>query len=185
MKCNKWYMAILCGVVILGISSLSNAFEVHLKKNQINEAIKYGKQYKGIDIFNSDIIKSACFGEFPDRWRGMIMSKYVEIASFSAMKEMVNKPITEKELEEIVKSTELKVIVYISGIKVDDPGDIQIVLVQGMNNILPMNTEFGRNKLSVVGFFSYDEVDTKASTAIEIRYRNAQSKYRIRFSSIK
>ncbi|HHT9130047.1 MAG TPA: hypothetical protein ACFYEC_04185 [Candidatus Brocadiaceae bacterium] len=142
MRFIRWCLGIVC-ITVLGIPALSNAFDAELGPGKIDEAIEYGKKHKGGDIFDSNIVKAACFGEYPMGEGGLIMSKYIEIAIVSAMKTAQDKPIThDEDVRSIVDSITFNVVVDIAQ-KIEDPGDVQIVLQQGENNILPLKTEFG------------------------------------------
>ena len=188
MKCIPWCFGIAC-VAILGIPMLSEAFEVRLTQEQINEANEYGAKYKGKDVFESTIVKSACFGEYPGGDGGLIMSKYVRIAVISAMMALKDKTLTKDDIKEIEESTIFDVVVTVPEEYAKALEDVQIMLKQGMNNILPLKTEFGmkrKDKLrGVVGTFQYEKVNPKASTAIIVKTRKVQKKYTIDFSDVK
>ena len=190
MRFMKWCAAIIIWISVLGIPTLSNAFDAELAPGKIDEAIEYGKKHKGMDIFDSKIVKAACFGEYPRGRGGMIMSKYIEIALVSAMKTAQDKSITRDDIRSIVNSITFNVVVNIAQ-KIEDPGDVQIVLQQGLtgDNILPIKNEFGMKhkdaRQAVVGVFAYDKVDPKASTTILIKCEDTQKKYKINFSHIK
>src|SRR3990172_8400897 len=90
MRFIKWHLGIV-GVAFFGIAALSEAFEIELKQEKIAEVAEYGKKYKGKEIFYSPVVKSACFGKYPDGEGGLIMSKYVRIAVISAMMALKDK----------------------------------------------------------------------------------------------
>ncbi|MDE1888689.1 MAG: hypothetical protein KGJ87_01400 [Planctomycetota bacterium] len=187
MSAIRWCLSIVC-ITILGIPALSNAFDAELTPGKIDEAIEYGKKHKGMDIFDSNIVKAACFGEYPKGKGGLIMSKYIEIAIISAMKTAQNKPIVPEDIQSIIDSTTFNIVVDISK-KIEDPGDVQITLLQGTNNVLPQQTEFGMKhkdtRQGVVGVFEYDRVDINASTTVLIKFEDTEEKYKIHFSHIK
>ena len=58
------------GVALFGISEVLEAFEIKLKQETIVEVAEYGKKYKGKEIFSSPVVKSACFGKYPDGEEG-------------------------------------------------------------------------------------------------------------------
>ena len=188
MKCIPWCFGIAC-VAILGIPMLSEAFEVRLTQEQINEANEYGAKYKGKDVFESTIVKSACFGEYPTGDGGLIMSKYIRIAVVSAMMAIKDKTLTPEDIKDIEESTTFNVVVSVPGEDVKAPEDVQIILKQGMNNILPQKTEFGMkykdNRQGVVGVFNYGRVNPDANTTIVVKTRKVQKKYTIDFSDVK
>ena len=120
---------------------------------------------------------------------GIVMSKYVHTAVISAMMNMKEKTLSPEEKKSIEESTTFEVVVVISDEDVKATEDVQIILIQGTNNILPQKAEFGMkrkdNKQSIVGVFQQDRVDADASTTITIKTRNVQKKYKIDFSDVK
>lgn len=187
MKVGKWYMGLVCIIVLGVIPRLSNAFDIQPARGQIEEAKEYGAKHKGKDIFDSPIVKTACFGEYPKGDGGLIMSKYIEIAVISAMQATKDMPIPPGTLKEIEECTAIKVVVDVSE-TIANPEDIEIILVQEANNILPLKYEFGKEKRiiqDVVGFFQYNKLNPKAKAEIIIKTKDHQRKYKINFSAIK
>lgn len=189
MKVCKWYLGFVCIIALGGIPGLSNAFDIQLTQEQIEEAKEYGSKHKGKDIFDTPIGKTACFGEYPRGGGGLIMSKYIEIAVVSAMKAMQEKTITPEDMKEINESTTLKVVVSVPEESVQIPEDVQIILKQGTNTILPQKTEFGMKykdkRQGVVGTFQYDKINPRANTAIIVKTKKSEEKYKIDFSDVK
>lgn len=187
MKNMKWYVIAIC-ITISGIPVLSNAFDIQLTPEQIHEANEYGKKYKGKDIFYSDTVKQACFGEYPKGPGGLIMSKYMRIAVTSAMSAMKDKTLAAEDIKEILQSTTFNVVVNTDE-DIQALEDVQIMLKQGTNVILPQNTEFGMKykdrRQSIVGIFLYDRINPNADTTILIKTRNDQKEYKIDFSDVK
>ena len=107
MRFIKWYLGIL-GIALFGIPARSEAFEIKLKQEKIAEVAEYGKKYKGKEIFYSPIVKSACFGKYPDGEGGLIMSKYVRIAVISAMMAIKDKILTKDDIKDIEESTSFR-----------------------------------------------------------------------------
>ncbi|MEK6559471.1 MAG: hypothetical protein AABZ43_04940 [Planctomycetota bacterium] len=186
MNFIKWCLSF---VTILGIPALSYAFEIHLTQQQIKEAIEYGAKYKGKEVFESPEVKKACFGEYPTGEGGIIMSKYVHTAVISAMLNAKDKVITPEDEKAIEESTTFDVVVKILDEDVKIPEDVQIILVQGSNNILPQKTEFGMKGKdsiqSIVGVFQQDKVNPKSNTTVIAKTRKGQKKYKVDFSDIK
>ena len=184
----KWRMCIIL-IVILGIPIRSEAFEIKLKQETIAEVAEYGKKYKGKEIFSSPVVKSACFGKYPDGEGGLIMSKYVKTAIISAMMAINDKILTKEDIKKIEESTSFDVVVTVPQEYAEALEDVQIMLKQGTNNILPIKTEFGmkrKDKLrGIVGTFPYEKVNPKAHAAIIVKTRKVQKKYTIDFSDVK
>lgn len=188
MRFIKWHLGII-GIALFGIAARPEAFEIKLKQEKIAEVGAFGKKYKGKEIFYSPIVKSACFGKYPDGEGGLIMSKYVRIAVISAMMALKDKTVTRDNIKEIEESTSFDVIVTVPEEYAKAPEDVQILLKQGTNNILPLKTEFGMKRKdtlrTLVGTFQYEKVNPKASTAIIVKTRKVQKKYTIDFSDVK
>ena len=188
MKFTTWRTCIIC-IIAVGISNLSNAFDVHLTEKQMKEASEYGSKYKGKEVFGSDIVKKARFGEYPNGDGGIIMSKYIRIAVTSAMMALKDKIPTPDDLKEIEESTTFNVVVSVLDEDVNVLEDVQIIVKQGTNNILPIKTEFGMKykdkRQGIVGVFQCEKVNPNASTAIVVKTRKGEKKYKIDFSDIR
>lgn len=188
MKFNKWWLRIIFAT-IFGTPALSHAFDIQLTQEQIKEANNYGAKYKGKEIFESPIVKSACFGEYPKGGGGLIMSKYIEITVVSAMKTLQEKVITPEDIKEITESTTFKVVVSIPDESIQTTEDVEIILKQGTNTILPQKTEFGMKykdkRQGIVGTFRYDKINAKANTLILVKIKKSEEKYKIDFSDVK
>ena len=100
-----------------------------------------------------------------------------------------DKNLTPEDIKDIEKSTTFNVVVRVPDENVKTPQDVQIILKQGTNNILPQKTEFGMkykdNRQGVVGVFSYGRVNPDANTTIVVRIGKDQKTYTIDFSNIK
>ncbi|MEP9409839.1 MAG: hypothetical protein HRF42_00260 [Candidatus Brocadia sp.] len=184
-----WYMGFFGIIIIIGLPALSGAFDIHLTEEQIKEANDYGKKYKGKDIFDSPVVKQACFGEYPVGGGGLIMSKYIKIAVSSAMRSMKDQSLTPDDLKEIGESETFNVVVSVPDEGIQSPQDVQIILRQGTNTILPQKTEFGmkykNNRQGIVGTFRYDKIHPRASTSIIVKMKKSEEKYKIDFSDVK
>ncbi|MGQ3686329.1 MAG: hypothetical protein ACUBOA_15195 [Candidatus Loosdrechtia sp.] len=186
----KVLFAIMIGTIVLGTPGLSNAFNIILTSDQIHEANNYGRQYKGPEIFYSDVVRPACFGDFPKGPGGVVMSKYINVAVTSAMKALKDEILTDEEMQEIQDSTAFKVVVNITE-NIQSPEDVQILLIQGSNKMVPMTTEAGMKykdkRQDVIGFFPYDMIDTHTSTttSIIVNIGDDQKEYKVDFSEIK
>lgn len=186
---------IICAIMVLGIPTLSNAFDITLTPDQINEANEYSQKYRGMEIFYSDAVKSACFGGYPKKPGGLVVSKYVSIALTSAMKAPSDETLTDEEIQEIQDYTTFKVFVKTAK-EIKEPEDVLITLIQGSNTIFPQKTEpyltDKGKKRGVKGFFPYDKVDPNAITTIVVKIRSVpmhpaefHKEYKINFSDIK
>ena len=190
MKLTKWWIIPACIVIaIAGLPATSSAFDIKLTPEQIKEAAEYGAKYKGTAVFGSAVVKQACFGDYPNGEGGIVMSKYIHTGVISAMMNLKDKTITSEKLKEIEELTTLKVIVVVSEEEAKTPEDVQIILAQGTNNILPQKTELGMKrkdyKQSIDGIFQHDKINPGANTTIIVRTRKDEKRYKIDFSDIK
>jgi len=176
-------------ITVLAMPVFSNAFEIQLSKEQIKEASEYGAKYKGKDVFDSPIVKLACFGEYPKGDGGVIMSKYIKTAVVSAMRAMKDQGITPEDIKEIEESIIFNVVVSVEDEGIQAPEEVQIILKQGTNNILPLKTEFGMkykdNRRGVVGVFQYEKINPRANTTIVVKTKKDEKKFKIDFSDVK
>lgn len=188
MQFTKWCLSALV-FAVLGIPAWCNAFDMQLTQEQIKEATGYGAQYKGKEIFESPIGKSARFGEYPGGDGGLIMSKYMRIAVNAAMRALKNETLTPEDLKELEASKTFHVVVSVPEVSAQNPEDVQILLMQGTNTILPQKTEFGMKykdkRQGIVGIFSYEKINPKANTTIVVKARNEERKFKIDFSDVK
>lgn len=184
---RSFFAAIFTAILVS--PGIVNAFETEMNEEQIAAAISFGKKHKGMDVFKSTVVKNACFGKYPELDGGLVMSKYIELAIVSAMNAGKEKETTADVINEIQSADFFKVIVLVSEKGIQTPGDVQITLKQGLNNVLPQKTEFGRmhkdDKQSVIGVFRYDKVDTDAKTAVIVKTKGREKTYKIDFSDIK
>ncbi|MDR4509780.1 MAG: hypothetical protein MRJ65_16360 [Candidatus Brocadiaceae bacterium] len=188
MKAVKCFLCIVFAIVLYR-PTRSDAFELKLTREYCNEAIKYGNQHTGADIFNTTTLKQASFGTYPKAEGGLIMSKYNELAVVSSMLAIRGKTITPEKIKEIENALFLKILV-IPTQDIQIPGDVNITLRQGTNNILPQQIRFGRKhnkeeRKTVVGLFHCDTLDPDARTTIYVTIKNNRAKYTVDFSDIK
>lgn len=188
MRFMKWRLFAFC-FAVLGIPALSDAFDIQLTPEHVKEANESGTKYKGKDIFDSPMVKLARFGEYPKGEGGLIMSKYMRIAVNSAMKALKDETLSPQDIKEFEESNTFSVVVNVSSESVQTPEDVQIILIQGTNTILPQKTEFGMKykdkRQGVVGTFPYAKINPKANTTIIVKTREYQKKYTIDFSDVK
>lgn len=189
MKALRWYFVTACVIAALSIPITSYAFDSQLTRKLIEDATEYGSKHKGKDIFDSPIVKSACFGEYPQGEGGLLLTKYIEVAIISAMSAMKDQPIAAESIQTIEKSKTFKVVVDVSDEDIQDPEDIEIVLQQGTNNILAQTYDFSKELYGVmrdvICTFQYDKIDPKASTTIKIKTQKKEKKYKLDLSRIK
>lgn len=175
--------------MLFGLPGISDAFDIEPDDSQVKQAVRIGKKHKGIEIFDSPIVKNARLGKYPRGEGAMIMTKYIEIAVISAMREKGEKAITPEDIAEVQNAKTLKVIAMIIGENIQTPGAVQIMLKQGGDFLLPMKTEFGMaykdDRQSIVGHFQYEKIDPDATTKIYVKTSKEERKYKIDFSDIK
>ncbi|NOG40140.1 MAG: hypothetical protein HND38_01025 [Planctomycetes bacterium] len=117
------------------------------------------------------------------------MSKYIKIAVSSAMKAMKDQSLTSEDLKEMTESVTFNVVVSVPEEGIQSPEDVQIILKQGMNVILPEKNAFGMKykdkRQGIIGAFRYDKINPGANTAIVVKTKKSEETYKIDFSDVK
>jgi hypothetical protein len=85
---KKWincFMFLLVLIVCVAITAVSYGIELNPIKERIEDAIKLGESNPGKKIFDTDLVKPATFGNWPNYGSGLIKTKLVNLAVMSAM----------------------------------------------------------------------------------------------------
>ncbi len=176
---------ILLSIVCMAFTNISEGIEDNPTKEQVEEAIKYGKVSPG-KIFNTDYVKPATFGNWPSLGGGLVKSKLVRIAVVSAMKIRGKKMLTEEETQEMLESKELT-ISYRGGSDV-----YKIKLRQGANVIVPTTMvkpdlagkDPAEHMVFITASFPYSRLDLSARTTIVIEKDFGTTKFEVNFANI-
>jgi hypothetical protein len=181
-----WFTFFLVFTLFLTLVNVSQGIEVNPTKEQIDEVIKYGEANTG-DIFKTELVAPATFGNWPAFGGGLVKSKLINLAVMSAMKMRTKKNITEEEVNEIMKSKDLS-ISYRGGADV-----YKIKLEQGVSIIEPsemVKPDLGdkdpeKHAVFIVASFPFFKLDPNAKTSIVIIRDFGTDKYEVDFSKIK
>ncbi|GJQ60642.1 MAG: hypothetical protein D8M57_11130 [Candidatus Scalindua sp. AMX11] len=185
---KKCGLLVFCIVFILfaSLSNTSEGIELHPTQEQIDEAIKYGETHTE-NIFESELVKPATFGEWPDFGGGIIKSKLVSLSIISAMKVRAKKKITDEDVTTILESDTLA-ISYRGGEDL-----YKIKLMQGTRVIEPKaikKPEMGKNSPKhkahfIVTSFPYEEIDLNAKSWVIVEKDFGTKRYDVDFSRFK
>lgn len=183
---KMWFTFFLAFTLFLTPAYVSQGIEVNPTKEQIEKAIKYGEIHKG-EIFKTELVAPATFGNWPAFGSGLVKSKLINLAVMSAMKMRAKKNITEEEINKIITSNDLD-ISYRGGTDV-----YKIRLEQGVNIIEPRkmvkpdlrDTGPEKHAVFIVASFPFSKLDPNAKTFIVVIKDFGTDKYEVDFSKIK
>lgn len=183
----KIFCAVIIGLCVL-FSNIATAIELKPAKKDISEAVKYGEEHSD-DIFKTDRLKHAIYGNWPDSDGGFVKSKLTLITVLSAMNARRDKKLTEEEIDEILKSDELQILGNAREEVGAFPKDIHIELIQVDKVIKPKELKPGikmrENWTSVYAIFPYSSIDLMAKTKLIFKVNSYEREYELDFSKIK
>jgi hypothetical protein len=168
-------------------SGVSHGIELNPIKERIEDTIKLGEKNPGKKIFETDLVKAAIFGNWPNYGGGLIKTKLVDLAVMSAMMRKARKNFKEEDAHAMMGSDVLT-ISYRGG---DDV--FKIKLSQGGRLIEPVRMlRPDKNRKGVkdhVAFFSvsfpYAKLDLDEMATILIIKDFGDEKFEVDFSRIK
>ncbi len=146
---------------------LSFAFEINPTEEQIQKALSSGTKHF-MDIFESEPIKSARFGKWPNGDGGIVESKIIYASIISSMRVRSRMPdVSKEEIDAILNSKEMPVRIS-STMNV-----FNVVMKQNGKTIEPSRIEKamqmppgGDGPQSFKVYFNYDDLDPKGKTTI-------------------
>ncbi|GAX62832.1 periplasmic protease [Candidatus Scalindua japonica] len=98
MKKSVSYFIYLLGLIIcVTFSGVSYGIELNPIEERINDTIKLGESNPGKKIFETDLVKAAIFGNWPNYGGGLIKTKLVNLAVVSAMTRKARKTLTKQD----------------------------------------------------------------------------------------
>ena len=167
-------------------ANVSQGIEINPTKEKIEEIIKYGEARTG-EIFKTELVAPATFGNWPAFGGGLVKSKLIHLAVMSAMKMRGKKSVTEEEVNKMMETKDLA-ISYRGGANV-----YKIKLKQGERVIEPkemVKPDFGdkdpkKHAVFIVASFPFSKLDPNAKTSIIIIKDFGTVKYEVDFSKIK
>lgn len=126
------FMLLLVLIVCVAFSAASHGIELNPVKERIEDAIKLGETNPGEKVFETDLVKSAIFGNWPNYGGGLVMTKLVNLAVMSAMMRKSRKNLKEEDAHAMM-GTDVLTISYKGGEDV-----FKIKLSQGGRVIEPV-----------------------------------------------
>lgn len=103
-KSISCFMCLLIFIMCVAFSGVSHGVELNPIKERIEETIKLGESNPGEKIFETDLVKSAIFGNWPDYGGGLIKTKLVDLAVMSAMMRKARKNLKEEDTRAMMES---------------------------------------------------------------------------------
>ena len=184
VKKNGYWAFFIIFVLVAAFSNISEGIEILPTQEQIDDAIKYGETHSE-NIFGSERMKPAAFGNWPDVGGGLTKSKLIRLTVISAMKVRAKKKISKDDINTVLNSDSLS-ISYRGG---DDV--YKIKLMQGTRIIEPEEVrkpEMGDKDLKhktifTVASFPYTALELNAKTTVIIVKDFGTEKYEVDFSS--
>ncbi|MBC8550458.1 MAG: hypothetical protein H8D23_12505, partial [Candidatus Brocadiales bacterium] len=96
-KSISYSIFLLVLIMCVALSGVSHGIELNPIKERIEETIKLGETNPGKKVFDTDLVKSAIFGNWPDYGGGLIKTKLVDLAVMAAMKRKARKNFKEED----------------------------------------------------------------------------------------
>ncbi len=106
ISCSMFLLALMVCVTFSGVSY---GIELNPIKERIEETIKLGEKNPGKKIFETDLVRSAIFGNWPNYGGGLIKTKLVDLAVMAAMKRKARKNFKEEDAHAMMGSDVLTI----------------------------------------------------------------------------
>ena len=184
INCSMFLLALM---MCIAFSTVSHGIELNPINERIEETIKLGERNPGKKIFDTDLVKSAIFGNWPNYGGGLIKTKLVDLAVMAAMKRKARKNFKEEDAHAMMGSDVLT-ISYRGGedvfkIKLSQGGRL-IESVRMMRPDLSKESANGHAAFYSVSF-PYAKLDLEEKTTILVLKDFGDEKYDVDFSRIK
>ncbi len=174
-------------IMCVAFSDVSHGIELNPIKERIEETIKLGEKNPGKKVFETDLVKSATFGNWPNYGGGLIKTKLVDLAVMAAMKRKARKNFKESDAHAMMGS-DLLTISYRGG---DDVFKIKLSqggrLVESVRMLRPDTSKARAN--GHAAFYSvsfpYAKLDLEERATILVLKDFGDEKYEVDFSRIK
>jgi len=184
ISCSMFLLALM---MCVAFSAVSHGIELNPINERIEETIKLGEKNPGKKIFETDLVKSAIFGNWPNYGGGLIKTKLVDLAVMAAMKRKARKNFKEEDAHAMMGSDVLT-ISYRGGddvfkIKLSQGGRV-IESVRMLRPDMSKKSENGHAAFYSVSF-PYAKLDLEKRTTILVLKDFGDEKYEVDFSRIK
>ena len=184
ISCSMFLLALIMCVAFTGVS---HGIELNPIKERIEETIKLGERNPGKKVFETDLVKSAIFGNWPNYGGGLIKTKLVDLAVMAAMKRKARKNFKEEDAHAMMGSDVLT-ISYRGG---EDVFKIQLSqggrLIEPVKMLRPDMSK--KNANGHAAFYSvsfpYAKLNLEKMTTILILKDFGDEKYDVDFSRIR
>jgi len=186
-KMVSCFLFLLVMITCVAFSGVSHGIELNPIKERIEDTIKLGESNPGKKIFETDLVKPAIFGNWPDYGGGMIKTKLVNLAVMSAMLRKARKNIKEEDAYAMMASD----VLTISYRGSDDV--FKIKLSQGGRIIEPvkmvrpdMEKKGAKDHVAFYSVsFPYEKLDLEGKATVIIVKDFGDEKHEVDFSRIK
>ncbi len=181
------FMFLLVLIMCVAFSGIAHGIELNPIKERIEDTVKLGEKNPGKKIFETDLVKSAIFGNWPNYGGGLIKTKLVNLAVMSAMIRKSRKKFNEEDARAMMGSDVLT-ISYKGG---DDI--FKIKLSQNGRTIEPVKmVRPNKDKKGAEDHahfysisFPYAKLELEEKATILILKDFGDEKYEVDFSAIK
>ena len=186
-KSVSCFMFLLVLIMCVAFSGVSQGIELNPIKERVEDTIKLGESNPGKKIFETDLVKSAIFGNWPNYGGGLIKTKLVNLAVMAAMTRKARKNLKEEDAHAMMGS-DILTISYRGGedvfkIKLSQ-GDRVIESVRMLRPDLSRESANGHAAFYSVSF-PYAKLDLEKRTTILVLKDFGDEKYEVDFSRIK
>ncbi len=178
---------ILMLITCIAFAKASYGIELNPEKERIEDTVKIGESNPGKKIFDTEFVKPAIFGNWPEYGGGLVKSKLVGLAVMAAMMRKARKNLTDESVLEIIESDVLS-------ISYRGSEDLfKIKLMQGGRSIEPIkmvkpnarNRDKKEHAPLFLAIFPYSKLDLNAKTTILIIKDFGEDRHIVDFSRIK
>ncbi len=184
IRCSMFPLVL---ILCVAFSDVSHGIELNPIKERIEETIKLGEKNPGKKIFETDLVKSATFGNWPNFGGGLIKTKLVDLAVTAAMKRKARKNFKEEDAHAMMGSDVLT-ISYRGGedvfkIKMSQGGKI----IEPVRMLRPDMSKKGANGHAAfyAVSFPYAKLNLEDRATILVMKDFGDDKYEVDFSRIK
>jgi len=181
------FSIILVLITCVAFTSVSYGIEIDPVKERIEDTIKIGESNPGKKIFNTEFVKPAIFGNWPEYGGGLVKSKLVDLAVMAAMMRKARKNFTEENIMAILESNVLS-ISYRGG---EDIFKIKLMqdgrLIEPIKLVKPDMHKRDTKKHAplFLAIFPYSKLNLNAKTTILVIKDFGEDRHDIDFSRIK
>ncbi len=186
-KRESCLMFLLVLIMCVAFSGIAHGIELNPINERIEDTIKLGEKNPGKKIFETDLVKSAIFGNWPNYGGGLIKTKLVNLAVMSAMMRKSRKNFKEEDAHAMM-GADVLTISYRGG---DDIFKIQLSqggrIIESVKMVRPNKDRKGAEDHATFYSvsFPYAKLDLDEEATIIILKDFGDEKHEVDFSAIK